>query len=1525
MAEFSVKPGELKRSVSEQEEYSKTLRQMADKLDTLADSSSLGGNSYAIMKRQLKQLASAVRNEQSGMEGIKKALSDITNLYEDTEKKIAGNKAGMKKIKAVVSSLEKQLKDIGNNGGGSSQRCGEYGGDPVNMCNGNYVDEVKEIEIAGSIPLSFVRYYNALGLTEHSMGTSWSHNYETALKMEENALLLKSGDGKEERFEKADPNGSMYFSVYGSMETIQEREDGFFLSGSGKDSMQFDSDGILLSCMDLLGNSIRFFYDRGRLIRAERVSIAMEKSLQNEYELETLFYHYNKAGYLERVCDHTGRNVLMSYLDGLLSEVEAADHGKTAYTYDENRRIRTVQNAAGYQKLENTYDEKGRVICQTFADGAKMQYAYEDDRKYLVFTDRNNNQITYVHDEKMRHTHTITDEGTESYSYNEQNFGTEYTDKNGNEYRRTFDHYGNITSIIDPRGGRTCYTYDAKGRLVSVRNAAGGQTRWHYDNEGKLTEIITPDQAVTKIGYDDVKRAELITRPDGSSLRLTYDMRGNITGVKEDGKGDIHYAYDTLNRVTESIDGEGNRTAYTYDEKDRLLSVTDADQNVKRYQYQETGKVASIIDFDGAEERFLYGCIQKPISYQNKSGQVTAYEYDSMRNISKVVSPNGGITSYKYDRANHLIQVTNPLGHSLQYTYDGMGNRTSEKADTGVVLQYGYDAVGNCTSMTDADGNIMHLEYDSLGKLIRKTDAVGNVTTYTYDTAGHLTGETDALGGCTAYTYTPLGKLSSILDKAGRKTECLYYPGGLLREVRLPDGTKETYTYNGNGKLASRMTREGTRLTYCYDKLSRIRSVEGSSGEKKTYSYDVSGNVTGVTDARGNTAFYTYSPAGKLTSVTDAVGNTTYYTYDEMDQLIGILQGGETEPDLHRSNYERDLAGQVIEVTDPLGAVERYTYDAAGHLTGKIDRDGYETRYDYTMSGDPAQITYADGKQVVYEYDALRRIQNIHDWLGKTIVEYDALSRIKRVKDPKGQEVGYAYGSMGERREVCYPDGTKAEYHYDDALRLCEVVSVLGKTTFAYDVCGRLFEKHQPNGIQTTYTYNSAGYLSNFTQQNAQGILEQNSYTYDVLGNKTGMIKKRQGLEEESGSYAYEYDALNRLLEVEKDGHLLRSFRYDACGNRIASIDQMQGREDYRYDVAGRLLQILHSKNNEQLQVTAFNYDGRGNRKEVLENGRQTKQFYFGPLNRLDCVITERGEHAEYEYNGLGHRILESTPDGNRSYITDITRPYYNLLAKEEHGSIQDYIWDGNILGSVENGIIRHALTDELGSTTRCLDETGQIAASFGYDEFGNDLYGNQGELQPFGYTGYRFDRMSETWFAQAREYDSTQGRFISEDTVRGYIATPETLNHYGYCWQNPFTYVDLNGAWPSLSDVEDSVNKAASDVIRDFKDNYWNKNVYGEDRMLVDKELGQGTYQVKTHEGGNIFVLEKSAYNKVTGWSINMGVDIPGTNISLNSQLSGTGLNLAHGNQAMNLLLKIIKPGCRRLMLSTLIRMEYG
>lgn len=518
-------------------------------------------------------------------------------------------------------------------------------------------------------------------------------------------------------------------------------------------------------------------------------------------------------------------------------------------------------------------------------------------------------------------------------------------------------------------------------------------------------------------------------------------------------------------------------------------------------------------------------------------------------------------------------------------------------------------------------------------------------------------------------------------------------------------------------------------------------------------------------------------------------------------------------------------------VTDALGNTERYTYDAKGQLVEKLDKEGYLTKYGYTAQGDINRIIYADGREVKLSYNPLRQLEEMKDWLGITKIENDAMGRALKVQYPDGKEVSYSYGKSGERTGLVYPDGRKVTYTYDSELRLSGLEDGNGTITYGYDEAGRLARKTFPNGMETSYAYNMAGYLSELTHRDREGILDRYSYQYDLVGNKTVIEKQRRGLDEESGIYTYGYDALGRLNAVVRNGETLRSYEYDAFGNR--SLLREDGRETvYSYNAMNQLVSRVDAFNEE-----SYTYDKRGNLNLIMENGALRNRYTYGTLNRLEQAVNGKGESASYSYNGLGYRTgkqvreSELLPEKQIQYTIDLTRQYYNLLQKEEGGDTQTYLWDGNVAGMTDSMEYRYYLQDDLGSPVRLLDAGGELTESYGYDEFGQDLYGNQGIVQPFGYTGYQADGIAGTYYAQMREYKPELGRFAGQDIIKGSTDRPYSLDAYGYCWGNPLKWVDINGKEPEdYKYIYYVNNKGAA----------WNQ---GHTAFLIVKENGMAEY----------------------------------------------------------------------------------
>lgn len=1449
MAEFMVNIKGLKEAVVNEEEIEKEVQKQIENINRVMSSSAMRSTSYRDISESLRITIRQLQDTKRGITDYKNVLIEIISLYEKTEKSIVENETVKSELKESRQNLEKILdKIIYQEKYGENDKSSEMSEDPVNISTGNFIYDHTDLRVSGEIPLSFRRFYNALDLRNRSLGVGFLHNYEINIEIKQNnsSITVCMGDGQRKTFIKG-KDGS-YLGERAAVETLIQEENGYRLQTAERECYYFNWEGMMLRQEDQNGRGINFYYDK-------------EKKLLQRAENDngiSLYYQYNDNERLICVSDETGRKVLLSYDKNWLKQVQMADGKTISYTYNKDGFMEQVENEQQTVVLRNGYQKDGRVICQNFPDGGSMFFTYDDINHHTTLTERNGSKIIYVQDEKYRNTDIIYEDGTqEHFEYNEKNQKIRAVDRNGNTCRMAYDFRGNLTQLAYETGLKINYTYDNRNCLLCFKVNGKEKLRNTYDKKGNLILSVSADGAESKVTYDEKGRAVSIEEEGGKIIRISYDEEGNITKIKDALGNETGYIYDRLGRAIQTTDANGSDTFYTYDVQNRLVCVVNPVGAERKYRYTATGRLAEVIDFDGYRIKLSYNCLNKVETYEDKEGNKTCFTYDKMWNVTSKTNPDGSVTEYCYNADNRMTQIS-LLGEGTKtFEYDGNGNKIAEVDPEGNRTVFIYDAQNRRTAIIHADGETTSYQYDEDGNMKAVHDAMGNEYTYTYDEMGRKISETDPLGNVKKYTYCAGGKIESIIFPNGSKQKYEYDNIYRLIKVIKPDETSISFKYDKVGNIIEEKNNLGQTHTYTYDAMNRMTEITEPNGGKRTFAYDALDRITKIVDEKGNETGYVYSPNGNLLHVMDALGNEIKYEYDCMNRLMKVEQIGD-KGENQLTVYEWNKAGKLASMTDSLGCQEVYGYNRNGMLQTKTDKDGYCTAYTYDNVGNLTNILYEDGRKIVFSYNALRQLKEVEDWIGKTQIELDALGRPLSVTNPDGKTIQYRWGNVLCHTDMVYPDGTSLHYEYDAAGRLTELSDGIQKTAYAYNEGGRLAEKILPNGIHTAYSYNELGRVENLSHTSPEFTVSYD-IAYDINGNKTQVIRKTDGKVDESRSFEYEYNAINQLVSVNCRNQTVRSYAYDAFGNRIEKQDYTEEsmiRTRYQYNEKNQL--ILEESNNTGISEKEYCYDGRGNLIQMLQGNQIRKQFEFDCTNQLQASferINDRTMAADYLYNGLGQCVgqkifkdnmveslssllKQNQTDGSLKthlhYLLDLTRGYNNLLEIQDikNGKEQRFVWDSDVVSMQEGEEKNFYLHDVQGTVTVLADELGISRECYEFDEFGIPLNDSAASaVQPFGFAGYRMDPVGGVYFAQARRYDAYAGRFISEDKNRGTIAAPFTLNHYGYCWNRPVDMVDLDGLFPSWDDVKD----------------WWNTNVYGEETVIStttgEIEGGAGIY----------------------------------------------------------------------------------
>ena len=1164
------------------------------------------------------------------------------------------------------------------------------------------------------------------------------------------------------------------------------------LPNGGTACFEYTPEGYLTKMTDFNGKWIsKNYYDRkGRVIRQELaggeefVAFYDDKNKQNTFLTtstgENVIYQYNEndlitqetypdsttvvkrydaANHLVYFCDRMGRDSYAKYDAAGMKTYEKNPEGlETWFEYNELGLPTLIKSSAGTEWIQK-YDDQGNLLEDIRKIGEKLWgktvYTYDDKGRVLSKTDANGNCHSYQYDTLFSGPSRCErpDGAVVCYTYNDA--GKVVQEK---------DAYG-ITS----------YGYNVLGHVTSRRDADGNLTKYEYDKMANLMKVILPNSsekvgeegASTNYGYDEWTHLTQMVTPEFGVWLYENDYLGNIKCVKNPRETydanalGTRYEYDVNHHKTKTIYSDGSILLEQHDVLGNLVSRTlpeQVDKGENGYQYK-------------------YDVMNRLVEIKNPLGEIEKhYVYDLQGNMVKEISAKGYASAsndterigalYEYDLMGRLLKVRIPVEvkdkeicYQLKtYEYDAVGNRVCDKifldyqskdSERGRVnvIHYRYDGMNRLLSVTDSTGSNMEYAYNERGQKIMEkrliSDGVWQETRYEYSAAGRLTCQTTSAD-------------QDGTGKAFVSTRYFYDKNGNVIKVQLPSGDEILREYDVMDRLVAETFKEtkgsvNNRTEYKYDLCSNLTEITYGDGYKKTFAYDALNRRIQSEDSEGAIEKYGYDKNGDLTNriqaveqkllgakakgwsvIYDVLGRelATYAPDGSVRHEVKYNQWGEKSYEGNADGgvqFAYDFAGRRILADSKEGRKQEYRYDAAGNIIGIRDGNGADTEYITDLWGRITQIHRADGGREKYAYD----------YAGNVISAVDGLNN----------EVTYRYNCMN--------------------LLASRKDSAGAEETFAYDGFGNMVSHRNRNDQTEAWQYNIYGAPT--LHRAADGSIAE-SYQYDAMGRLSSAI---------GGGMRYEYRYLpgGNLHEKLASGKTLLRYAYDEDGRRIKRSDLSGKETEYKYDLAGNLTEVLENGRS----LAKYDYHGTKPSRICFGNGKISTEFGYdadGNVINLKSFGDKVYVENAYQYNGNGDMTMRQGLNGNTSYCYDACR---QLVKVEYPHGVESFSYDfaGNRVSRTYGDVTEQYRYDNCNRLTEMTrqDGAGQAIHHYDYDRQGNmisietnyaDTKGNllKKEESRFGYDAFnRLESVSKDGKEiQKNHYDAEGLRYEMEE-----------------------------------------------------------------------------------------------------------------------------------------------------------------
>ena len=492
---------------------------------------------------------------------------------------------------------------------------------------------------------------------------------------------------------------------------------------------------------------------------------------------------------------------------------------------------------------------------------------------------------------------------------------------------QTFDGFGNLTSVTDPRGVVTTNWFDPLGRVISRQVLETNGTvlkteQFAYENGGQVTLATNALGGVAQRLYTQTGKPYFTSAADGATNGTTYYLDGRVKCQYL-----VNGSYST--NVYDDVHLLVTRTFYSATGTALATNVTGLDRRGNSILSVDAAGNVFTSTYDGLNRLKMAAGPAISTVIQVTSGMTPGGPYTYQTNLFQHFTINS------FDAAGLRTTSVNALGETNLTTLDVLGRPTRELiyGASGALVRekyFAYSGDHNGVTVTDGSGAnaISHTTWtDDDGHTVLSiaypSSGVNDFTLNRYDVAGNLISsqhETSANGSIVNWTTTSLSYdgLHRITQKVDRDNAVTTYAYDPLNDVtsRVVPGSNLSYaaTYNSAGQMRNEWSTSG-----------------GSFTRSNNYSYFASGSLF----------------AGLLQTKSDGRGVSCAYAYDSWLRATNFAYTGALAEQNLTTTLQYELRGYVTNVIEqftgtntlPAVSVQR-SYDVYSQLASESVNDG---------------------------------------------------------------------------------------------------------------------------------------------------------------------------------------------------------------------------------------------------------------------------------------------------------------------------------------------------------------------------------------------------------------------------------------------------------------------------------------------------------------------------------------------------------------------------------------------------------